>query len=685
MGPISAILGPLLLLRNVEKPQIPTGLGSVYSVDVPEVSYPLPMITYAENNGDSSTKYSVDDNPVAYALKGINTVWQGTTDSWQEDADGNGPGDDDWVTGDPIVDSETWEANIAYVVKVTNARTEDQTLRAFLDDRRSKNYSVIDGFGPLTDDFEEAAEASYSFTAMELTDILENSNFYPEDNDDVSYGGSTSSTLGDVVKLAYYFRQKTPASTSGSKYVFSLPRPWRLNDSGELNFQGVESYTCYNVEDGADEEYRIDSYETSVSVVPGLACVRRAHSSSKESAGLYTTTTENRRKDGSYPSGHTNAGMLASLAYAYAFPQRYAEMVVRGSDLGEDRILAGMHSPVDVIGGRIQALMVATYGLYTYPDEAAAAYEQAEEYFGAKADTAGMDLYDYAHRDVESAGSYENGDYINIGVFDNNFYQDHDTIKELYAFRMTYGLPQTGTTGLDPIVPEQAELLLATRQPYLTAAQRRAVIATTEVDSGYPLLDSTNGWGRINLVDASDGYGSFDGDVTVTMDASQGGYNAQDWWRNDIDGTGMLVKQGTGTLSLTGDNSYSGGTILKKGTLEAESQTAFGSGDVYVTDGTLLVNSSGALTVSGNLTLAGGQLKISMDDDTSQIETSDVFYIDGGTLSLDFSDYSLSEATNITLVKAAAVSGKFASVTADGYSVTMIYHHKSIVAHVEKI
>jgi hypothetical protein len=48
---------------------------------------------------------------------------------------------------------------------------------------------------------------------------------------------------------------------------------------------------------------------------------------------------------------------------AYRVPERFQEMLARGLELGENRIIAGMHSPLDVIGGRIQDTAVVAYNL----------------------------------------------------------------------------------------------------------------------------------------------------------------------------------------------------------------------------------------------------------------------------------------------------------------------------------
>ncbi|MGG4776011.1 autotransporter domain-containing protein [Paenalcaligenes sp. Me52] len=77
-----------------------------------------------------------------------------------------------------------------------------------------------------------------------------------------------------------------------------------------------------------------------------------------------------------------------------------------------------------------------------------------------------------------------------------------------------------------------------------------------------------------------------------------------------IAGTGSLVKQGTGTLTLNGNNTYSNGTTLNEGTLVVGSNTVLGEGTLTAAAGTVLDSSntvalSNAVLVTGNLTVAG--------------------------------------------------------------------------------
>ncbi|EBK2117997.1 autotransporter outer membrane beta-barrel domain-containing protein [Salmonella enterica subsp. enterica serovar Kentucky] len=99
------------------------------------------------------------------------------------------------------------------------------------------------------------------------------------------------------------------------------------------------------------------------------------------------------------------------------------------------------------------------------------------------------------------------------------------------------------------------------------------------------------------------------GDVTdnATLEMNTGGT-----FDNVISGSGQVVKSGDDTLTLSGANSYTGGTLISGGTLVATSVEALGSGDV--TDNAVLelntggtfdnaISGSGQVVKSGDKTL----------------------------------------------------------------------------------
>ncbi len=72
-----------------------------------------------------------------------------------------------------------------------------------------------------------------------------------------------------------------------------------------------------------------------------------------------------------------------------------------------------------------------------------------------------------------------------------------------------------------------------------------------------------------------------------------------------LSGTGGLTKIGAGTLTLTGNNSYQGGTALNAGTLAVGSNTALGTGALTFADGTTLQAAGNGLSLANAMVLNG--------------------------------------------------------------------------------
>ena len=79
---------------------------------------------------------------------------------------------------------------------------------------------------------------------------------------------------------------------------------------------------------------------------------------------------------------------------------------------------------------------------------------------------------------------------------------------------------------------------------------------------------------------------------------------------NVISGTGIVTQIGTGASTLTGANTYAGGTKVITGRLITGNTTALGTGTVHIAGGTLQIGNgtTDTLTLAGSLTVASGTL-----------------------------------------------------------------------------
>jgi hypothetical protein len=207
----------------------------------------------------------------------------------------------------------------------------------------------------------------------------------------------------------------------------------------------------------------------------------------------------------SFPSGHTTFGYMGSLVLAMLVPERYPEMVARGAEYGNDRILMGAHYAMDVLGGRT----LATYDL---------AHLLANDaiYMGRTLRGAPV-IQDYqaalkaARADVAAALQSGCGDTIAVcSRHDTGRFSAAAVNEAFYATTQTYGLPvvypknAAAVEDVGKIAPEAGYLLTAAF-PSLTLDQANQILTETEGPGG-GFLDDGSAFGvysRLNLYAAS--------------------------------------------------------------------------------------------------------------------------------------------------------------------------------------
>ncbi|PZV75593.1 fibronectin-binding autotransporter adhesin ShdA [Salmonella enterica] len=178
------------------------------------------------------------------------------------------------------------------------------------------------------------------------------------------------------------------------------------------------------------------------------------------------------------------------------------------------------------------------------------------------------------------------------------------TIAESATLALSQGTLDNNVTGEGQIVKSGSDELIVTG------------------DNNYS--GGTTITGGTLTADHADSLGSGDIDNSGVLKVGEGELE------NILSGSGSLVKTGTGELTLSGDNSYRGGTTITGGTLTADHADSLGSGDID-NSGVLQVGEGelkNTLFGSGSLVKTGtGELTLNGDNDYSGGTT-----ITGGTL-----------------------------------------------------
>jgi autotransporter-associated beta strand protein len=349
---------------------------------------------------------------------------------------------------------------------------------------------------------------------------------------------------------------------------------------------------------------------------------------SSSNTAYLTGPTQNLNSSPSFPSGHTTYGYTESTLLAILIPQRFQEMITRGAEYGNDRIILGAHYTLDVIAGRTLAYYdlaqeLANNPTYVGQTEGGVTITNYQTALTAAQTSLDPALTTACGNTVTACASEDTGEFSNAAA-DKAFYESTQT----YGLPVVYQSTANTVENVATIAPE-AGYLLETRFPYLTLAQADAVLTSTEGPGG-GFLDNGSDFGlysRLDLYTAADGYGSFAGNVAITMNASLGGFNAADSWNNNISGPGGFTLNGTGKLTFTGADTYAGATTVNGGDLAVD-----GSITSPVT-----VNAGGTLSGAGTLKGAtvvnnGGTLE--PGDDPGTLTTTAPVTLNAGSTSI---------------------------------------------------
>ncbi len=211
---------------------------------------------------------------------------------------------------------------------------------------------------------------------------------------------------------------------------------------------------------------------------------------------------------GSFPSGHSTESYSSGLMLATLLPALAPSILARTSESANNRIVLGVHYPLDVIGGRIagEIGVTARWSDAAFRDQVLTPVRR--ELVTYLEGACGAELAACIAGDTP----YANDPYAGVRVpgGSNQTVSDATSMLRVYTERLGYGFASTQERNLPASVPVGAENLLLTTFPTLTDAQRRSVLAQTETNSGHP-LDTTEpdrkqlgpgSWQRLNLAAA---------------------------------------------------------------------------------------------------------------------------------------------------------------------------------------
>ena len=185
-----------------------------------------------------------------------------------------------------------------------------------------------------------------------------------------------------------------------------------------------------------------------------------------------------------YPSGHTNQATWKAMMWAMMVPEFSQPLLARAQEVGYNRMVMGVHYPLDVIGGRMTGLSAA-----------------ADRWNDARF----RPLIRQAGAEIRAELQWRCGDKLTACIArDTPYLGTPAQINARYLDQMNYGFPRIYRANAKFVAPAGATALLGAKHPRLNHAQRVALLRKTAYPAGYPLDDQSGdgSWQRLNLARA---------------------------------------------------------------------------------------------------------------------------------------------------------------------------------------
>jgi hypothetical protein len=207
----------------------------------------------------------------------------------------------------------------------------------------------------------------------------------------------------------------------------------------------------------------------------------------------------------SFPSGHTTYSYMGTILLAVLVPERYQQMIARGAEYGNNRIIMGAHYAMDVLGGRTLATYDLAHLLANDPAYMGRTLKGAPVIndYQAALRTARADLA--AILQAACGGTIQSCADQDVGRLNNPAMNEASySATQTYALPVVY--PQNGGNLEDvgKLAPE-AGYLLTVAFPSLSLDQANQILTETEGPGG-GFLDDGSSFGvysRLNLYAAA--------------------------------------------------------------------------------------------------------------------------------------------------------------------------------------